>query len=245
MAESRSGLQKKVSSIFEGARVAKSGDGKQPSIVPLLARNEGVQTAKEERKNGMEVKLVRFRKNGQQQIIALPSAVTIVGRRRNCDLRIPLHDVSKRHCQINCDDGTLKIRDLGSKNGTLLNGLRITEAVVQPGDWIQVGSIGFVFQIDGKPEKVTAPTLKQPEKAKPKKEKVEAKAAAKSAEKAAKKAEQKIAEENFDKLDGSDVSSILDADLKESSDAGDILIDDSELLKEDSDLKLDDLDLNN
>ncbi len=237
MAESRSGLQKKVSSIFEGARVAKSGDGKQPSIVPLLARNEGVQTAKEERKNGMEVKLVRFRKNGQQQIIALPSAVTIVGRRRNCDLRIPLHDVSKRHCQINCDDGTLKIRDLGSKNGTLLNGLRITEAVVQPGDWMQVGSIGFVFQIDGKPEKVTAPALKQPEKAKPQKEKAEAKAA--------KKTEQKIAEENFDKLDGSDVSSILDADLKESSDAGDILIDDSELLKEDSDLKLDDLDLNN
>jgi len=240
MAENRSGLQKKVSSIFEGASVPKAGDGKQPSIVPLLSRSKDIQTAKEERKNGMEVKLVRFRKNGQQQIIALPSAVTVIGRRRNCDLRIPLSDVSKRHCQINCDDGTLKIRDLGSKNGTFLNGLRITEAVVQPGDWIQVGPIGFVFQIDGKPEKITAPVLKQPEKPKPKKEK----AGGKAAEKTAKKAEKKIEEENFDKLDSNEVADILDNDLKESSDTGDILIDDSELLKEDSDLKLDDLDLN-
>jgi len=241
MAESRSGLQKKVSSIFEGTSVQKTGDGQHKAIVPLLARNENVQITQEEQKNGMEIKLVRFRKNGQQQVIQLPSAVTVIGRRRNCDLQIPLNDVSKRHCQINCDDGALKIRDLGSKNGTLLNGLRITEAVVQPGDWIQVGSIGFVFQIDGKPEKMTAPTLKQPEKAKPKKVKAETKAA----KKAAKKAEEKIEEENFDKLDSSDVSSILDTNLKESSDAGDILIDDSELLKEDSDLKLDDLDLGN
>jgi pSer/pThr/pTyr-binding forkhead associated (FHA) protein len=168
MAEGRSGLQKKVSSIFEGTTVRKAGDSKQPSIVPLLSRSENVQPAKDERRNGMEVKLVRFRKNGQQQVIKLPSAVTVIGRRRNCDLRIPLHDVSKKHCQINCDDGALKVRDLGSKNGTLLNGLRITEATVQPGDWMQVGSIGFVFQIDGKPEKVTAPVLKEPEKAKPK-----------------------------------------------------------------------------
>jgi predicted component of type VI protein secretion system len=241
MAESRSGLQKKVSSIFEGTAVAKTGDGQSKAIVPLLARNENVGITHEEQKEGMKVNLVRFRKSGTQQVIELPSAVTVIGRRRNCDLRIPLHDISKRHCQINCDDGTLKIRDLGSKNGTLLNGLRITEAVVQPGDWIQVGQIGFVFQIDGKPEKVTAPVLKEPEKAKPKK----VKAATKAAEKAAKKAEAKIEEENFDKLDSSDVSSILDADLKESSDAGDILIDDSELLKEDSDLKLDDLDLGN
>ncbi len=241
MAESRSGLQKKVSSIFEGTTVPKTGGGQHKAIVPLLARSENVQITQEEQKTGMEIKLVRFRKNGQQQVIQLPSAVTVIGRRRNCDLRIPLNDVSKKHCQINCDDGALKIRDLGSKNGTLLNGLRITEAVVQAGDWMQIGPIGFVFQIDGKPEKVTAPALKQPEKAKPKKVKAETKAA----EKAAKKAEKKIEEENFDKLDSSDVSSILDADLKESSDAGDILIDDSELLKEDSDLKLDDLDLNN
>ena len=193
----------------------------------------------------MEVKLIRFRKNGQQKAFALPSAVTVIGRRRNCDLRIPVSSVSKKHCQINCDDGALKIRDLGSKNGTLLNGVRINEAVIQPGDWVQIGPIGFVFQIDGKPETDNAPAIKQPEKPKPKKEKVKEKAEAKAKKQAEAKAKEKTDAEHFDKLNDSDVSSILDADVKDSSDASgaaDILIDDSESLKVDSDLLLDDLD---
>ena len=185
MAENRSGLHKKVSSIFDGAPVPKAGDGQQKAIVPLLGLASDLKTASKE--ENMQVKLVRFRKNGQQQVIELPSSVTVIGRRRNCDLRIPLSDISKKHCQLNCDDGALKIRDLGSKNGTLLNGVRITEAVVQAGDWVQIGPIGFVFQINGQPEKVTAPALKQPEKAKPKKEKVDAKAAGKTGGKSRKK----------------------------------------------------------
>lgn len=239
MAETRSGLHKKVSSIFEGMPVPKSGGGKQPSIVPLLSRSENLQPIQEE-KNGMEVNLIRFRKSGVQKVIKLPSSLTVIGRRKSCDLRIPLASISKRHCQLICEDGTLKIRDLGSKNGTLLNGLRITEAAIQPGDWIQIGPIGFVLQIDGKPEKATAPVLKQAEKPKPKKEKPAAKS--QPADQSAKKSEAKADAEHFDKLDDSDVSSLLGADLKEASGSGDILIDDSELLKEGGDLLLDDLD---
>jgi hypothetical protein len=69
-------------------------------------------------------------------------------------------------------------------------------------------------------------------KAKPKTEKAAAKAKAKP---------EKADDEHFEKLNDSDVSSILEADAKESSGAGDILIDDSESLKQDSDLLLDDL----
>ena len=43
MAENRSGLQKKVSTIFDGAPVPKAGDGQQPAITPLLAK--GLQPA--------------------------------------------------------------------------------------------------------------------------------------------------------------------------------------------------------
>ena len=239
MAENRSGLQKKVSTIFDGAPVPKAGDGQQPAITPLLAKSYSQQTIHEE--DAMEVKLIRFRKNGQQKAFTLPSAVTVIGRRSNCDLRIPISSVSKKHCQINCDDGTLKIRDLGSKNGTLLNGVRINEALIQPGDWVQIGPIGFVFQINGQPEKVIAPAVKQPEKPKPKKEKAKEKTTAK----AEAKAKQKTDADHFEKLNDSDVSAILDADVKDSSDASgaaDILIDDSESLKPDSDLLLDDLD---
>ena len=233
MAESRSGLQKKVSSIFESKPVQKTGEGQQKAIAPLLAKGTSLPPALEEKKKDMEVNLIRFRKSGEQKAIRLPSTITVIGRRSNCDLRIPVISVSKRHCQINCDDGSLKIRDLGSRNGTLLNGIRINEALIQPGDWVQIGPIGFVFQINGQPEKVIPPAVKKEEKPKPKKEKIEAKAEKKSAA--------KTENEIFDDLDDSGISSILDddiADVKESSGGADMLIDDSELLQ---DMNLDDL----
>jgi len=226
MAESKSGLHKKVSSIFDGAPVPKAG-AQQPSIAPLLAKIEDAKPAQKE--NGMTVNLIRFRANGEQKVFSLPSAVTVIGRRRNCDLRIPHDWVSKKHCQINCDDGALKIRDLGSKNGTMLNGVRINEALIQPGDWVQIGPIGFVFQINGQPEKVTAPAVKIIDSPKPKKEKVK------------EKTEAKTKDEHLDKLEDSDISSLMDENSKDSPADSDILIDDSELVKGDSDLLLDDL----
>lgn len=109
------------------------------------------------KETAMDINLVLFKKNGSQEIFSLPSSVTVIGRRGDCDLQIPLMRVSKRHCQLNRDQGVLKVRDLGSRNGTYLNGERINEAVIQPGDYIGVGPIIFVLQIDGQPETVVQP----------------------------------------------------------------------------------------
>ena len=105
----------------------------------------------------MDVNLVLFKKNGSRKILPLPSSVTVIGRRRSCDLCIPLTSVSRRHCQLYIDDGVLKVRDLKSRNGTHLNGKRINEAALRPGDCIEVGSLAFVFQIDGQPRTVSMP----------------------------------------------------------------------------------------
>ena len=102
----------------------------------------------------MDVNLVLFKKNGSRKVFPLPSSVTVVGRRHDCDLWVPLASVSKRHCQLNCSDGVLIIRDLGSRNGTFLNGKPVDEAVVKTGDSIKVGPLVFVFQIDGQPETI-------------------------------------------------------------------------------------------
>jgi len=45
----------------------------------------------------MVVNLVLVSKNGDQKTFPLPSNVTVIGRRRNCDLWIPLDSVSRRH----------------------------------------------------------------------------------------------------------------------------------------------------
>jgi len=105
----------------------------------------------------MDINLILFKKNGSQKAFALPSNVTVIGRRRDCDLRIPLLPVSRRHCQLTLNNETLTIRDLGSRNGTYLNGKRVDEATIQPGDYITVGPLTFALQIDGRPKEIVPP----------------------------------------------------------------------------------------
>ena len=99
----------------------------------------------------MDINLVLFKKNGTKRNFPLPSAVTIVGRRQDCDLCIPLMVVSRKHCELDANEGTIKIRDLGSRNGTYLNGQRIDEAHLNPGDHISIGPVRFALQINGEP----------------------------------------------------------------------------------------------
>ena len=119
----------------------------------------------------MDVNLVLFKKNGSPKTFSLPSNITVVGRRHDCDLRIPLASISRRHCQLNRDKTVLKIRDLGSRNGTYLNGERINEATAQPGDYVKVGPLTFLLQIDGQPKDVIPPKEATPSA--PKQEKPE------------------------------------------------------------------------
>jgi pSer/pThr/pTyr-binding forkhead associated (FHA) protein len=107
----------------------------------------------------MDINLVLLKKNGSHKFFPLPSSVTVIGRRHSCDLCIPLMSVSRRHCQLNYDDGVLKIRDLDSRNGTYLNGKRIDEAVIQAGDSIKIGPLTFILQIDGQPQTIAEPDL--------------------------------------------------------------------------------------
>src|SRR3954453_11633335 len=99
----------------------------------------------------MQVVLVMFRGEGDRRSFSIIRDVTVVGRREDCDLRIPLGEISRKHCRLIKDGETLKLEDLGSSNGTYHNGQRVQEAMIQAGDTVQVGSIGFVVQIDGVP----------------------------------------------------------------------------------------------
>jgi len=108
----------------------------------------------------MDVNLILFKKDGSQKAFSVASGATIIGRRHDCDLCIPLMVVSKRHCQLNQNKEAVKIRDLDSRNGTFLNGKRIDEATVKAGDYIRIGPLTFLLQIDGEPEKIIPPKAK-------------------------------------------------------------------------------------
>jgi len=99
----------------------------------------------------MQVVLVMFRGEGERRSFSITRDVTNVGRREDCDFRIPLGEISRKHCRIMKDDTTLKVEDLGSSNGTFHNGERVQACELAPGDTLQVGSVAFVVQIDGSP----------------------------------------------------------------------------------------------
>ncbi len=98
-----------------------------------------------------QVVLVMFRPNGETRSFSLSRAETVIGRRQECDLRIPLSEVSRKHCRIAIDATGVRAEDLGSSNGTYHNGERVQEAALAAGDRLKIGPLTFVVQIDGEP----------------------------------------------------------------------------------------------
>jgi DNA-binding NtrC family response regulator/pSer/pThr/pTyr-binding forkhead associated (FHA) protein len=70
---------------------------------------------------------------------------TTIGRSPSCEIAIADSRASRRHVQLSLRDGKLTLTDLGSRNGTLVNGERITGSrTLEPGDRVIVGSTTFV-----------------------------------------------------------------------------------------------------
>jgi pSer/pThr/pTyr-binding forkhead associated (FHA) protein len=67
----------------------------------------------------------------------------IVGRKEECDLRLDHKSVSKMHCVIVKTDGLLLLRDLGSTNGTRVNGQRVRRAALLPNDQLTIANFKF------------------------------------------------------------------------------------------------------
>jgi pSer/pThr/pTyr-binding forkhead associated (FHA) protein len=99
----------------------------------------------------MQVVLVMFRADGQRRSFSIARDMTVVGRREDCDLRIPLSDVSRKHCRLIKEGDVLRVEDLGSSNGTFHNGQRVQQAEIAAGDTLQIGPVVFVAQVDGAP----------------------------------------------------------------------------------------------
>lgn len=73
----------------------------------------------------------------QHRCHSLPLRELIVGRTDDADLSIPCGSVSKRHARITFERNEMAVEDLGSTNGTYLNGKRIEYSTVKAGDLLQ------------------------------------------------------------------------------------------------------------
>ena len=70
----------------------------------------------------------------------------LVGRHTDCDVRLPLPDVSRRHCRLQFVEGCWQVIDLNSLNGIQVNGEAVLQAPLAQGDRLKIG--GFTFSVE-------------------------------------------------------------------------------------------------
>ena len=96
----------------------------------------------------MDARLLVAHANADAKQIRL-GAETLIGRSPECNLRIASGQVSRRHCLIKVAEELVSVRDLGSANGTRLNGQAIAaeeDVIVPPGSTLVVGPLKFIVQ---------------------------------------------------------------------------------------------------
>jgi adenylate cyclase len=83
---------------------------------------------------------------GGGDVIPLLRDRLTLGRRESCDISLRFPNVSGRHCELYFGDGIWHLRDLGSTNGTKVNGQRVQDRVLRPGDEITVAKRRYTIQ---------------------------------------------------------------------------------------------------
>lgn len=108
---------------------------------------------------------IAIREAGKDPLeVDLTSFPVVVGRDPNCELPLPTLTISRRHCRIDCEGERYLLTDLGSTNGTLLNGAPVGRAELHAGDRIRIGDVELVFQASAPTsEPVRGPSYREEE----------------------------------------------------------------------------------
>jgi len=95
-------------------------------------------------------------KAGSAPPISVVRPVLLIGRHPECDLRIDVPQVSRRHCCLAMAYDRLVIRDLGSRNGVRVNGRLVEEVQLRPGDEVAIAH--FIYRLEwSKPPSARVP----------------------------------------------------------------------------------------
>jgi pSer/pThr/pTyr-binding forkhead associated (FHA) protein len=95
----------------------------------------------------VRLKVLQGSKTGKE--IKIPTPQCLVGRSEECHLRPQTDAISRRHCLIMTTENEVVVRDLKSRNGTFVNGEKVTEeAVLLSGDQLRVGPLSFEVVIE-------------------------------------------------------------------------------------------------
>ena len=106
----------------------------------------------------MKVQLIVVQGKPEGKIIPLAVPRFRIGRGEGCHLRPTSEQVSREHAEFTVSDDAVMVRDLGSRNGTLVNGKAIGEpCTLKDRDLVQVGPLTFAVSIEGAPAPAAQP----------------------------------------------------------------------------------------
>lgn len=104
---------------------------------------------------------LRLSGKGESRVVEFTDRVVTVGRGAESTLQVHDEGASRKHCAIEqLADGSYRLTDLASRNGTRLNGERVTESALKAGDVILIGSTKLIvegFGADGAPPQPAPP----------------------------------------------------------------------------------------
>lgn len=96
----------------------------------------------------MLAKLLVVRGQPQGKLLVFPSGEYVIGRGDECHIRPNSSWVSRQHCILHVSEESVTLKDLGSTNGTLVNGRRVMgERQLSDGDHVQIGPLVFKLSV--------------------------------------------------------------------------------------------------
>lgn len=83
----------------------------------------------------------------RSKVFAVTKPVTVIGRQDGLDVVLPDQAASRRHAEIRNDGGSFMVKDLGSTNGTMVNGEPVSEQPLEDGDVITIGATELELRV--------------------------------------------------------------------------------------------------
>ena len=90
-------------------------------------------------------RLVAYAHNGVQRF-SVDRATMVIGSADSCDIQLPFSGVGSEHARLSAQRRGLRIEDLGTRKGVLVNGQRVKTANLQPLDEVRLGSIALLVE---------------------------------------------------------------------------------------------------
>ena len=131
---------KSAYSDLEKTQMTSIPDGELKNTMPL-SRKALLKEIKIEKRAQLEVHGIKSEPITKE----LRKADFIIGRSADGDLQIPVDDVSRNHARIFFRNEEYYIEDLGSTNGTYVNGITVAKCVLRNNDQIEIGDVRMIF----------------------------------------------------------------------------------------------------